>query len=141
MRLFYLHLRTMKLKTVQFIPATLWFIIANILFFMPGEDLPEVTFLDKIYFDKWVHIGLFTGLTFLIAYPFIRAYRSTKKLLIIISITCVMYGVLIEFIQKYFASDRSFDYTDMIADACGCILGYIASNWLIKKLAEKNKPL
>jgi VanZ family protein len=136
-RLFYLHLRAMKLKSIQFIPAVIWFIIANILFFMPGKDLPEVSFLDKIYFDKWVHISLFTGLTFLIAYPFTRANRSTKKLLMIICITCVLYGVAIEFIQKYFASDRSFDYTDMIADACGCIFGYILSKWLINKLAEK----
>jgi len=52
-----------------------------------------------------------------------------------------MYGVLVELIQKYYASDRTYDYTDMIADACGCIAGYIISNGLIKKLAKNNKPL
>ncbi len=131
----------MKLKAVSFLPLIVWFIIANILFLMPGEDVPEVNFLDLIYFDKWVHAGLFCGLTFLTAYPFIKTNRSTKKLLIKISIAFLFYGVLIEFIQKYFTSDRSFDFTDMLADGFGCLMGYIISNWFVRKLEVKNKPL
>jgi len=127
----------MKIKVIQFIPVVIWFIIANILFFMPGPDLPTSSFLEEIYFDKWVHIGLFAGLTFLTAYPFIRAQRSTKKLLIKICILFIAYGVSVEFIQKYFASERSFDITDMIADAVGCCLGYLASIWLIQRLRKK----
>jgi VanZ family protein len=130
-----------KIKALQFIPAVIWFIIANILFLMPGPDVPTISFLDVIYFDKWVHAGLFFGLTFLTAYPFIKAGRSTKKLLIFISIAYALYGILIEFLQKYVAYERDFDVNDMIADAVGCFLGYIAANWFIKKLAKKNKPL
>ncbi len=131
----------MKLKSSLFIPVITWFIIANILFFLPGEDLPEVTFLDKIFFDKWVHIGLFAGLVFLTAYPFIKEGICNKMLLIKIITFFVIYGVLVEFIQKYFASDRSFDYTDMIADACGCIAGSLFSMWVVRRFAKKNKPL
>ena len=131
----------MKLKAVSFIPVIIWFILANVLLLLPGKDIPDVSFLDEIYFDKWVHIGLFGGLTFLTAYPFIKAGRLPKELLIKIGISFIMYGILIEFIQKYFASDRSFDITDMIADAVGCLAGCIASNWVMRKLAKKNKPL
>lgn len=131
----------MKLKPLLFIPAVIWFIIANILFLMPGEDVPSVHFLDEIYFDKWVHAGLFGGLVFFIAYPFIKANISTKKLLIKIGILCVLYGIIIEFLQKYVATDRDFDIKDVMADATGCLLGGIAANWLIKQLAKKNKPL
>ena len=127
----------MKIKVIQFLPVVIWFIIANILFFMPGQDLPSSGFLEEIYFDKWVHIGLFLGLTFLTAYPFIRARHSTKKMLIKISILFVMYGVSVEFIQKYFASERSFDISDMIADTVGCCFGYMASMWLIQRLRKK----
>ena len=49
----------MKIKVLQFIPGIIWFIIANILFLMPGPDVPSISFLDEIYFDKWVHAGLF----------------------------------------------------------------------------------
>jgi len=128
----------MKIKVIQFIPVVIWFIIANILFFMPGQDLPSSGFLEEIYFDKWVHIGLFSGLTFLTAYPFIKARNSTKKMLIKISILFVMYGVSVEFIQKYFASERSFDISDMIADTVGCFFGYVASVWLIQRLRKKS---
>jgi len=131
----------MKIKPAQFIPAIIWFIIANILFLMPGNDVPTASFLDAIYFDKWVHAGLFASLTFLTAYPFIKAGRSTKKLLIKISIAYAFYGVLIEFAQKYWAYERDFDVNDMIADATGCAIGYIICNWLFKQLAKKNKPL
>jgi VanZ family protein len=131
----------MKLKFNYFIPAIIWFIIANFLFFMPGQDLPEVSFLDEIYFDKWVHIGLFAGLVFLTAYPYLKTDQVTKKLLLKIIIGFVFYGIAIEFMQKYFASERSFDITDMIADASGCLFGYVAVNWLKRRLPEKNKPL
>lgn len=131
----------MKIKPVQFIPAFIWFIIANILFLMPGNDVPTVSFLDVIYFDKWVHAGLFCGLTFLTAYPFIKAGNSSKKLLIKISIVYAFYGVLIEFAQRYLAYERDFDVNDMVADAVGCAIGYIICNWFIKMLAKKNKPL
>jgi VanZ family protein len=132
----------MKLKPVYFIPAFIWFIIANILFLMPGSDVPTISFLDEIYFDKWVHAGLFCGLTFLTAYPFIISQRWTKKLLIKISIAFALYGVLIEIMQKYWATQRDFDVLDMIADATGCFLGYIITNWFIRRrLAKKNKPL
>jgi len=130
----------MKIKATYFIPAFIWFVIANILFLMPGEDVPSYSFLDEIYFDKWVHAGLFGGLTFLIAYGCIKSGRLTKKLLIKISIACVVYGIFIEFMQKYVAVDRDYDVNDMIADTVGCALGYIATIWWQRRFA-KNKPL
>jgi len=131
----------MKIKTIYFIPAIIWFIIANILFLMPGPDVPSISFLDEIYFDKWVHAGLFCGLTFLTIYPFIKAGRFSKSLLIKISITYVLYGVLIEFLQKYVAYERDFDVYDMVADATGCLFGYIAASWFQRRIHKKNKPL
>jgi hypothetical protein len=131
----------MRLKRILFIPAIAWFIIASILFFLPGEDIPEVSFLDLIYFDKWVHTGLFAGLVFLSALPFIKAGKCTAKLLIKISILFILYGVCVEFIQKFLDEGRSFDYTDMIADAVGCVIGSVFSKWVARKTAEKNKPL
>jgi hypothetical protein len=138
---FYFTFAAMKLKPAYFIPAIIWFIIANILFLMPGEDVPTVSFLDLIYFDKWVHAGLFCGLVFLTAYPFIKAGISTKKMLIKISITFIFYGILIEILQKYVAIDRDFDINDIIADSVGCVFGFIAANWLKRRVVKKNKPL
>lgn len=131
----------MKVKPIQFIPALAWFIIATILFALPGDDLPANTFLEKIYFDKWVHTGLFAGLTFLTALPFIQNQQFTKKLLIKIIISFIIYGVLIEYMQKYWVKGRSFDVTDIIADTAGCIVGAYACSWLLQRVSKKNKPL
>ncbi len=106
---------------------------------MPGSDLPKVSLLDEIYFDKWVHIGLFGGLTFLTAWPFIKENIATRKLLIKIGTTFIIYGILMEFVQKYFASERSFDIFDMVADAAGCFAGFWLSNRLRLKIAEKKE--
>ena len=130
-----------KVKSTQFIPAVIWFIIANILFLMPGDDVPSVGFLDAIYFDKWVHAGLFFGLTILTVYPFILGGHFTKKLLIKVAIIYIFYGVLIELLQKYVAIDRDYDLKDVIADSTGCLLAYFAGIWLNRKIQEKNKPL
>lgn len=131
----------MSKKDKQFLPALAWFIVSNILFFMPGNDLPVHPFLEKILFDKWVHVGLFAGMTFLTAYPFVRRGNYSKKLLIKISICYALFGVLVEYLQKYFATNRSFDVGDIIADTIGCILGIVAVHTLAPRLVEKNKPL
>lgn len=131
----------MKLKLLYFIPAFVWFIIANILFLMPGEEVPSIGFLDEIYFDKWVHAGLFFWLVFFIAWPYLKAQRLSTKLLIKISITFILYGVLIEFLQRYVAIDRDYDIYDMVADSIGCVLGATAVRLYQRKLLKKNKPL
>jgi VanZ family protein len=38
-----------------------------------------------------------------------------------------------EFIQKYFIPNRSFDVGDIIADGIGCIIGGIVAGRYIKK--------
>ena len=130
--------RKVKLKFSLFIPAILWFIITTVLLVLPGPDIPSVGFLDKIYFDKWVHAGLFGGMTFLFSFPFIWKFNATKKLLIYIAIVCALYGVAMEYVQKYIAYERDFDYFDMVADGIGCIIGYFVSTFFKRRLENKN---
>lgn len=115
---------------------------------LPGPDVPDVGFFDFPYADKLVHAGVFGTMTFLFSYPFIATHNASKKLLIYIAIACAIYGVLIEYAQKYLAFERDFEYGDMLADAIGCILSYFTVLALKKiierrkyKNVEKNKPL
>lgn len=132
--LFYIC-QKVKLHYAWFIPAIGWLIVTTILLVLPGPDIPSVGFLDKIFFDKWVHAGLFGGLTFLFSYAFIKNRTATKKMLIYVAITCAFYGVLMEYVQKYIAFERDFDYLDMIADGVGCLIGYFLSNFVKKKIS------
>ena len=128
----------MKPRLTSFIPAAIWFVITTFLLVIPGADIPKANFLDEIYFDKWVHIGLFAGLTFLTAYPFISKQVASKKLLIKICTSFIIYGVLMEFVQKFWASERTFDGWDMLADATGCCAGFLVSNsWRLRFINRK----
>jgi len=53
--------------------------------------------------------------------------EQLKNIFIWIAITGTIYGVGMEFVQRYFIPNRSFDVGDIIADAVGCTIGVIYS--------------
>lgn len=115
-----------------FLAAIAWFIISVVLLTLPGTAFPTEDWLDKIYFDKWVHIGMFSIMVVL----WCLAWRSLKqnndagrltRAFWTIAILCLVYGIIIEFVQKYFIPFRSFDVTDIAADAVGSLAGVIFS--------------
>ena len=114
--------------------AISWIIIITTLFFLPGSTLPKGDWLSKIYFDKWVHIGLFAILIFLWRSAFewkIANYNITLLLL------AFLYGLAVEIIQQQWIPNRSFDIYDILSDLTGSILGLLI--WL--RVYKKNKPL
>ena len=98
-------------------------------------------FLDAIYFDKWVHAGLFGMLTILFSWPFRKLYPAQHSLFISIAVLSLLYGIAMEYVQKYLTTDRDFDYADMIADGVGCVIGYFFTRFILAKIWIKNKPL
>ena len=105
--------------------AIAWLIIMCVLFFLPGSDLPQANWLDAIYFDKWVHIGLFAVLIFLWRSSFDLDFNHYNWVLLL---SAILYGLSVEFIQKYWVPNRSFDLYDLLADTTGSVLGLIV--WL-----------
>jgi hypothetical protein len=114
--------------------AIAWFLIMCILFFLPGSALPQESWLDAIYFDKWVHVGLFAVLIFLWRSSFNLDFNHYNWMLLFIAL---LYGLTVEFIQKYWVSNRSFDLYDVMADMTGSVIGLVV--WL--RVYKKNKPL
>ncbi len=112
----------------KFIPAIAWFLIILVLICLPGSKIPPVeTWLNDIYFDKWVHTGLFAGLVFLFIYPISRLpipLQVKKAMAIKISMAALIWGLITELIQKFFIPDRSFDAFDLVADSFGVLTGY-----------------
>ena len=113
----------------KFIPGIVWFIFVMVLLCLPGSDLPKVEdWLNKIYFDKWVHIGLFSVLTFLFMWPILRSSlkpRDKWLYVIRIAIATSVWGLTTEFIQKFFVPGRSFDLFDWAADSLGALIALI----------------
>jgi VanZ family protein len=121
----------------KFIPAIGWFFLVLILICLPGSEFPKTDdWLEKIYFDKWVHIGLFSIFAFLWMRPFVNSTLSKQNTLQTISkiaLAVSVWGLTTEFIQKYFIPQRNFDLWDWAADSAGALLAFIVS----KKILEK----
>lgn len=119
---------SIRLSVKKFIPGIAWFFLLLFLICLPGSAIPPVeTWLDVIYFDKWVHAGLFAVLTFLFIYPVSRLHLSDafkKNTAIRIALAAWIWGLTTEFIQRFFIPDRSFDMFDWAADSLGIITAF-----------------
>ncbi|MBI5859078.1 MAG: VanZ family protein [Sphingobacteriales bacterium] len=112
------------------IPAIIWFIVTHVLLTLPGSAFPKENWLDKIYADKLIHTGLFAILSILCCWAILKRNISTDKLKIIfirIGLICLAYGIGMEFVQKYWVANRSFDPGDIVADGVGSGIGVLFS--------------
>ena len=122
----------MKILKPYFVFAVLWLVFVTVLLCIPGSNLPEVSWSNKIFLDKWVHIFLFLVLVWF----WCKGYSiKTKKIFIVITIISIVYGFVMEIVQHFFIPFRSFDIGDMIADSIGSAAGYFIS---VKRLFSKN---
>ncbi|MGX5818423.1 VanZ family protein [Chitinophaga lutea] len=117
-----------------YLPAIGWIILILFLCTMPGQSVPEV---GLPYMDKIAHFGLFGGTVILLAYGYYRQKGDINLLaLTMITFSVVLYGVAIEFIQKYFAENRSFDMLDVLADGLGAIAGALIFTFVGKRFLK-----
>ena len=127
------------LKRVNLLPiAIFWFILLTVLLTLPGSAFPKKTWMDDIPgFDKLIHVGLFGGLVFLWSGALAKIKKisiTMQQLFAWIALGSGVYGVIMEYVQKYFIPNRSFDIGDILADTIGSIAGLVfATKVYIKK--------
>jgi VanZ family protein len=111
----------------KFIPGIAWFFVVLTLMCLPGEDLPPTDWLHINFIDKWAHVAVFGLLVFLFCLPFYKSgYGEIQRKYYFIKITLAvsLWGLTIEFIQKYFVPGRSFDLFDWAADTIGAFITF-----------------
>ncbi len=104
-----------------------WLVITTLLLTLPGSSFPKENWLDKIAFDKWVHLGLFAIMVFLWCRVVFWLMQHAKKMLILFLLVTLFfcgYGIAMEYVQENLVSNRSFDTGDIYADVAGCLLGF-----------------
>ncbi|MEO6188714.1 MAG: VanZ family protein [Ginsengibacter sp.] len=127
-----------RIGFINFLPGIAWFFVIIFLTCLPGKDLPKIGWLEDIFFDKWVHIGLFGLLTFLFSYPIFKTEWTVKSKLsyfLLITILSSFWGLGIEFIQEYYVPGRSFDLLDWAADTVGALIAF----WICSLQLRKQK--
>ena len=120
----------------KFLPGIIWFIIVLVLMCTPGNNLPDVdTWFQKLYLDKWIHIAAFGLLAYLFMVPLKKATLNTREkwhYFLRIALAASVWGLAIEFIQKYYIPNRSFDLLDWAADSLGALLALVLAKKTFK---------
>ena len=125
------------MRIVYFIPAIIWFIASVILLTLPQNDLPHSSLFNIPNFDKLVHLIMFFLLTVLFSYPFSKLPVKTVAIASVfkVAFSVIVYGIIMEFVQKYFTSSRAFDMIDILFDSLGSFLGLVAiRQYMYKKI-------
>lgn len=117
------------------LPGIAWFFLVLVLICLPGDDLPHPeSWMDAVYFDKWIHVALFGMLAFLFMRPVgISSSYSIpykKTFFFKVAIATIIWGITTELIQKFFVPKRSFDLFDWSADSAGAIIAWVFAGWL-----------
>lgn len=116
-----------------------WFLVILALCATPGKDIPHISFLELLAFDKWVHAGIFFVLVLLM----IRGFRLQNggwlfvNAFLISTVFSIAYGGVLEILQGAVFEDRSADIYDFIANSFGALVGVV----LYRKLSTRIKFL
>ena len=97
-----------------------------VLLSLPGSSFKDRTgWLHLLPIDKIVHVGLFGSL----AWSFYRFFDATTiqalksvRAKAWAMIFCIVFGIAMEYYQKWYVPSRGFEVKDMIADAAGVLL-------------------
>lgn len=127
-----------------YLPAMGWIILILFLCTMPSSDLPSSSWMNGLHIDKLVHCFLFGGIVVLMAFG---VYKQKQHIsgwaLFGLALVGSLYGVAIEFIQKYFTAGRSFEIADIIADTIGAFGGALVFRFIglrfLKKKGEESE--
>lgn len=128
----------MFLKHIKW--AMLWALFILILCGIPGRDIPHISFLELLSFDKFVHAGVFFVLILLTVrgsalqtrFSFLSQYPN-----VISGLLCVLYGGILELLQDAVFEERSADLYDFIANSFGVLIGLMFYSKLEQRILIK----
>jgi len=119
----------------SYLPAFIWALVITYLSTQGGISLPQ-SLWDLVAVDKFGHAFVYGMLVMLLFYG---NHKHDLELSVrnvsVVLIVCILFGILLEFIQLWFYPNRFFEYLDIIANIIGCILGYMVYKFIIIKFS------
>ena len=104
--------------------SVLWAILIFVLCATPGQYLPSEKWLELIGFDKLIHASIFF---ILLSLAFLKAVKHQQSPFVFMMcfIFIFFYGVVLEFMQANYFSNRSADFYDIAANTAGCVIAVL----------------
>jgi len=123
-------------SVTRHLPWVVWLLILSILSLIPGENLPEIEF-NLFELDKLIHFIFYFILVILMNIGFrLKKSEPFYKSIVWIVVVGIFTGWSIEYLQGDFITNRFFDYSDIIANSLGTIVGMLI---YVKYLMNKYK--
>lgn len=102
----------------------IWTFVTLILLCLPGNAIPGIGLFGIKHLDKVAHIILFGG--FVLFWGVFYWFRKTNEKswfgsLFLISLISIAIGIIMEYVQRNFIPNRSFDVGDIWADVAGSL--------------------
>ncbi len=118
--------------------AIAWTLLIQVLLCLPGSTLPSGGVFEIPQLDKIIHTILFGGLTgFWCYYFFLKGMPASrlKTLFFVVYLLTAINGIALEFVQRDFIPNRSFDQADIIVDLIAASIAYGLCNIKLLKTA------
>ena len=107
--------------------AIAWTVLIQVLLCLPGSTIPTGGLFNIPNLDKIVHCVLFGGFTGFWCYYFFlggKPSASLKIIFFVVYLLAVADGIIMEFVQRDYIPNRSFDLADIVADILACSIAY-----------------
>ncbi len=112
------------MKTISWVIGEI--ILVFVLLSLPGSSFSNhAKWFGDFPIDKLVHVVLFgsLALSFFVHFEYSKNTNlKSVRAKALVMIFCIVYGIAMEYYQKYFVPSRGFEVKDMLADALGAIL-------------------
>lgn len=104
------------------------------LFSFSGVDTEGI---DIPHFDKIVHFAFYFGMVVLgvlASREHLKEHFVLKKVLLVVFVFAVVYGMVIEVLQYSMTVDREGDILDVLANTFGAFVGMYLVRWLVYRI-------
>ena len=101
----------------------LWAVVVFGLHAMSSKSFPRISFWENLGLDKFVHAFMFFIGSSLAVFSGWGRMKS--------AVIWICAGVLLEYYQFYFTTDRSFDWFDVMANATGVFMALVISKGIV----------
>ncbi|HXC06942.1 MAG TPA: VanZ family protein, partial [Bacteroidia bacterium] len=120
--------------------ALLWALLIFILCAIPGHDIPHISFLELLSFDKFVHAGMFFVQSLLLTRALVLLYpypTLQTKFLWISFFFCASYGGILELMQGAFFIERTASIYDFMANSFGAAMACLFYRAIEEKVLRR----
>lgn len=115
------------------IPAISWAALIFALYSAPGSDFPDLDGWSFLRIDKIAHFVIFSIFFVVLKVAFLKEGK-VRKVWLKVSVVAWIYGFSLEVIQGAVFVDRYFEWSDLLANFLGVLLGDVIFRFIYGRI-------